>query len=777
MYALVNNKIYVCEPTPAMLEWCRIYLTISNPDYEKKAQMGLWTGNIPRQFQLYEKTDKYIAVPFGCLHKIHEAFPEMPMRSRIRPLERVDYDSHINLYDYQENAAQAILAAKNGILVMPCGAGKTIAGLEAVARIGMKTLWLTHTQDLMMQSMFRAKAVLGVDTSSYGTITGGKVNIGRGITFATVHTMCKIDLTPYRDEWGCIVTDECLPGETLIDTSTGKKELKNLCVDDLITSYNVISGKIENKHVTHVFKNKAHDIVTVKLKNGEKIVCTKNHPILTPRREWMPAERLTNDDYVLRLVWRTSGNGHNAKHVQIQNVKTRILLLLKGVLGKRRTKKSCLDRGTQNESVRNDVRYKSKICKRSNEAKQSDEKIRSSRKSIKTFKRYWISSKNKRRKRNRTNSSAENYDACACRQRFGRSCRISDSNKNEKRFWISNLLQGGYWNSGRDACGGSGRELSLFNRSAETGSKKRAVLEWVRVDGIAIQKQTSDGTFGGLCPDGYVYNIEVEDNNNYFANGILVHNCHHAVGSPTKAMQFYKVLNALSCRYKIGLTATPKRADGMERTMYALLGDVAHEVTREEVAHTTCPVEVVQIETGYQPNVDVVLCGDGTISYASLVRDLTENRERFDAVRNIVEDCAKKGSVLVLASRVDYLQRLNDAFSGKSRCLSGAGNSKAAKEERKSALKALNDGEIDALFASYQLAKEGLDVPGLRYVVFATPEKDPTTVVQSAGRVARRCEGKDHGTVIDLVDDFGMYRGWARKREVIYVKKLGYELK
>ena len=461
MQAEVREKIYIVDPTPAMLEWCRIYLIVSNPDYEKKARIGLWTGNIPKQFQLYEKTDKYIAIPFGCLHKIHETFPEMPMRSHIRPLERVEYDSHINLYDYQENAVQAILAAKNGILVMPCGAGKTQTALETVARIGMKTLWLTHTQDLMLQSMLRAKAVLGVDASSYGTITGGKVNIGRGITFATVQTMCKIDLTPYRDEWGCIVTDES----------------------------------------------------------------------------------------------------------------------------------------------------------------------------------------------------------------------------------------------------------------------------------------------------------------------------HHAVGSPTKAMQFYKVLSSLSCRYKIGLTATPKRADGMERTMYALLGDVAHEVTREEVAHTTCPVEVVRVETGYQPNVDVVLCGDGTISYANLVRDLTENKERFEVVLEVIEDCAKRGSVLVLASRVDYLQRLNDAFSGKSRCLSGAGNSKAAKDERKSALKALNDGEIEVLFATFQLAKEGLDVPGLRYVVFATPEKDPTTVVQSAGRVARRCEGKERGTVVDLVDDFGMYRGWAVKRESIYVKKLGYKLK
>ena len=95
---------------------------------------------------------------------------------------------------------------------------------------------------------------------------------------------------------------------------------------------------------------------------------------------------------------------------------------------------------------------------------------------------------------------------------------------------------------------------------------------------------------------------------------------------------------------------------------------------------------------------------------------------------------------------------------------------KKAKEERKQALEALNNGELDCIFATYQLAKEGLDVPNLRYVVFATPEQDETTVIQSAGRVGRKAEGKPHGTVIDFVDEFGMYQGWFKKRRRHYSK-------
>ena len=56
-----------------------------------------------------------------------------------------------------------------------------------------------------------------------------------------------------------------------------------------------------------------------------------------------------------------------------------------------------------------------------------------------------------------------------------------------------------------------------------------------------------------------VYNIHVEGNNNYFANGILVHNCHHAV-----AGSFDKIIRWVEAEggKVLGLTATPWRLSG-----------------------------------------------------------------------------------------------------------------------------------------------------------------------------------------------------------------------
>lgn len=450
----VGAKLRVRQPTSEIMNWCKQNLVLDNPDYHKKVRLGKWTGNTPRHIVLYETIGTELLLPFGCLKSVWGlGKTEDVFKPVFNPFRRFNYKSNINLYRYQENAVEAILRAKNGVVVMPCGAGKTQTALEAVARLGGRTLWLTHTKDLMTQSLTRAKAVFDADANCYGTITGGKVDIRDGITFATVQTMSKIDLTQYRDAFDVVIVDEC----------------------------------------------------------------------------------------------------------------------------------------------------------------------------------------------------------------------------------------------------------------------------------------------------------------------------HHAIGSPTKVMQFYKVLSHLSARYKIGLTATPKRADGLERSMYALLGGIICEISKDEVKHTTCPVEVRRLKTDWVPDYDYVLAGDGTINYASLVDDLVHSETRFKMVLDAIQ-ALPKAPTLVLANRVEYLQKMCDSYQGKAICLSTLGASKKAKEERKTALKALNDGELDCIFATYLLAKEGLDCPNLRYLILATPEKDETTVVQAVGRVARKAEGKDVGVVLDFIDNFGMYQGWAKKRLGFYKK-------
>ena len=775
MQIIVDEKIRIKNPTPAIKDWCRYNLILDNPDFYKLERMGKWTGRTPKTITLYEVVGDEWWLPFGCLQNIWQMCVRgISWNVQISPVRAFSYESHINLYPYQKKAVEAAIGRKNGILVMPCGSGKTQSGLQAIAQIGGRALWLTHTQDLLNQSKKRAETVL--ENVGCGTITAGKVNIGEGITFATVQTMANIDLAQYRDYWDVIIVDECMPANTLINTPTGQKELKNLRIDDIITSYNRTTGKIENKKVIHIFKSKAHDIVNVKLSNGEKITCTGNHPIFT-QRGWIDAERLESNDYVMRLVWQGSGYRIDAKNIKKESIGKRILFLLKKMFSKR-SAQIRMERGAQAESIgeneRNEQSVSRSVCEE-NENKQSNEKSRCPKGCIKKVKRDGASSEDQMWEWSRLDSATAGIDACISRA-IQCLCRISCAYKKRARKWISYLLQDRYCNSRRNDCDRSRWKFSLCNRKAGAGQEKGYVFESVRVESVEIQEQTSDGTFGGLCPDGYVYNIEVEDNNNYYADGYLVHNCQHCAGSPTKVTQFYKVMSMLCARYKIGLTATPHRADGLEMSMFALLGGIIHEVKREEVAHTTCPIRITQINTGWYPADDVTMY-DGTIDYNKVIESLTHDDDRYNIVfGEIMTRC--KGATIILANRVEYLQTMCEDMQGygkKAICLSGMGQSKKAKAERKEALRELNEGELDVIFCTYQLAAEGLDVPNLRYVVLATPEKDRTRVIQSVGRVGRKADGKECGTVIDFVDDFGMYKGWAKKRAGYY-KEIGAEI-
>lgn len=455
----LSNKVVIEDYTPEMLMYCKSTLTFANPDYLKKEAMGKWTGNTQREIVLYERAGNRLYIPFGECQKVYKAFKNdiTLVNVSICPLRARKYESNINLYGYQQNAVEAVLRAKNGILVAPCGSGKTQMGLEAVAKIGGKTLWLTHTQDLLNQSMSRAKECFGLPASEYGTITAGKVNVGNTLTFATVQTASNIDLSQYRDEWDCVVVDEC----------------------------------------------------------------------------------------------------------------------------------------------------------------------------------------------------------------------------------------------------------------------------------------------------------------------------HKCVGSPTRMMMFYKVLSALSARYKIGLTATPYRADGLERCMFALLGDVIHEVPQSAVAGNTVPVMVKFVNTGYSPDVDEITNGDGTLNYSKLIENISEDKKRNAVIAAQINRAVTNGAVLVLSDRIKHLELLEKLvyfyFQHKTARL-GIASTKAEKERRARILTDLNNGALNVVFATYKLAKEGLDVPNLRTVVFATPQKDKTTVIQSAGRVARKAEGKDFGTVIDFSDAFGLLRGYEKKRRGYYKK-------
>lgn len=207
MQVKIGSRIRITDPTDEIMDWCRDNLILANPEYAKKLRMHFWVGNTPSHLFLFEMDGNDLLIPFGCLRDILPFIEGSPIRTVFGNAARVDYRANVPLYDYQKTAVDALVADYYGILQSPAGSGKTQMGIAVIARMGVKTLWLTHTKDLLNQSKSRAE--IYIDKSLLGTITEGKVSIGTGITFATIQTMCRLNLAQYKYTWDLIIVDEC----------------------------------------------------------------------------------------------------------------------------------------------------------------------------------------------------------------------------------------------------------------------------------------------------------------------------------------------------------------------------------------------------------------------------------------------------------------------------------------------------------------------------------------------------------------------------------------
>lgn len=447
MKAIVGKEIRVIEPSPDFRKMVESELTVSNPDFARLKKMGKWTGGTPSTIRFYRTEGKDIILPFGCLREY--VFKNIKdVEADFEQTGNVIYTQYVPLYEYQDKAVEEALAKRNGILVAPCGSGKTQMGLAIARRISKPTLWITHTKDLMVQAEERAKSIFDLPKEAYGEITEGKVNIGTHLTFSTVQTLARVNLDNLK--FGCVIVDEC----------------------------------------------------------------------------------------------------------------------------------------------------------------------------------------------------------------------------------------------------------------------------------------------------------------------------HHAVQSYKSTSMFAKVMNQISCRYKFGLTATPYRGDGLEKGMFALIGDICSIVDEKEVKEKTVPVYEKWYNVPISTNSIECYNGDGTLDYTKLITGLCNDEERNTYIGRTIVDI--EGSCLVLSDRLSQLESLMSFVLNFKKCdMVKATNTKKGKKERKEAIEKLKDGRIDCLFATYKLAKEGLDIPSLEHVVMASPIKDKSTVIQTAGRVARKAEGKTCGYVHDFIDDMGILQGMAKKRKNI----------
>jgi superfamily II DNA or RNA helicase len=125
------------------------------------------------------------------------------------------------------------------------------------------------------------------------------------VVVASVDTLANLpESDPLWRAVRMVVTDECFPAGTMIDTPDGLKRIELIEVGDTVTAFDENTGGFEPRQVTGLFKNPMpSDLVAVGVPGGD-VRCTLNHPFWT-KRGWIEAEDLQVGDWVLhRFIWQ-----------------------------------------------------------------------------------------------------------------------------------------------------------------------------------------------------------------------------------------------------------------------------------------------------------------------------------------------------------------------------------------------------------------------------------------------------------------------------------------
>eukprot|EP01134_Creolimax_fragrantissima_P007940 CFRG7940T1 len=238
----------------------------------------------------------------------------------------------------------------------------------------------------------------------------------------------------------------------------------------------------------------------------------------------------------------------------------------------------------------------------------------------------------------------------------------------------------------------------------------------------------------------------------------VVDECHH-ISAPV----FSNAMWNIPSRYVIGLSATPRRKDGLTCIMNWFLGPIAF-ISAQAM---DIPVSVLNLMI---PSISTR--GDVKVSnryQTEIITRLTENEVRNHIIIDKVIECAYlERKILVLSDRRLHLETLCKLLRDASPEIT-AGYYVGGMKERELETSV----QCTVLFGTYSMSSEGLDIPLLDTLVLSTPRTD---IVQSVGRIARKHDDKCEPLIIDVIDrDEPGLRAGFRKRKVFY-KHQGYSI-
>ena len=287
-----------------------------------------------------------------------------------------------------------------------------------------------------------------------------------------------------------------------------------------------------------------------------------------------------------------------------------------------------------------------------------------------------------------------------------------------------------------------------------------------------------------------VYNLRIKDgndiNNNYFANGICVSNCHVA---KAKSLDTIITKTFGVAKYRIGLSGTYPNINSAEYlTIQSLMGPKLVNVKSKTLIEKGLISEVKinamilnHDEHDFAESVfKIKKRGDGKKAYLLEREYAQKSIKRKLFFRKLVEKF--KNNSLILFHNIIYgtelFEYLRDNITDKHFYYIDGSTSKEKREKIKKIME-ITEGNPKILIASFGTFSTGINIRSIFNIVFADSFKSDQIVRQAIGRGLRLHKEKNKLFVFDVVDIFHinytniLYKQYMSRRDNIY-KKQGF---
>ena len=207
---------------------------------------------------------------------------------------------------------------------------------------------------------------------------------------------------------------------------------------------------------------------------------------------------------------------------------------------------------------------------------------------------------------------------------------------------------------------------------------------------------------------------------------------------------YSKAYPKLGCKYTLGLSATPKRKDGLSKVFEWNLGPIIYNIS-SRTQETGSVVECIEFNSSDPEYSKVETSYNGKILMSRMINNICAYDKRTRFIVELIKLCVAEGRCIILLSeRRAHLNRIFELVTQEQICTVGyyVGGMKEA------ALKISETKQL--ILATYQMASVGLDIPSLNTIIFASPRSE---VTQAFGRILRKITVELYPKGYDIIDN------------------------